>query len=76
MLEWFADAFPRGEALFSLMAQYTPNGFGGPRRRLREEEFREVADYMLMLGIRDGFMQELSSAEGEYVPAFDGTGVE
>ncbi len=76
VLEWFADAFPGGEAMLSLMAQYTPNGFGGPDRRLREEEWREVADYLYMLGIRSGYVQELSSAEGEYVPAFDGTGVE
>ena len=76
VLEWFSDVFPRGEALFSLMAQYTPNGFGGPGRRLTGEEFREVSDYMYMLGIRAGYVQELSSAEGEYVPPFDGTGLE
>ena len=76
VLEWFADAFPKGDVLLSLMAQYTPNGFGGPDRRLREEEWREVADYLYMLGINSGYVQELSSAEGEYVPAFDGTGVE
>ena len=76
VLEWFSGVFPRGEALFSLMAQYTPNGSGGPLRRLTEAEFREVSDYMYMLGIRRGYVQELSSAEGEYVPPFDGTGVE
>ena len=76
VLEWFADTFPKGDVLLSLMAQYTPNGSGGPERRLREEEWREVADYLYMLGIRSGYVQELSSAEGEYVPSFDGTGVE
>ena len=75
VLEWFSSAFRPGESLFSLMAQYTPNGAGGPERRLTEEEFREVADYLYMLDIRDGYVQELSSAEGEYVPAFDGTGL-
>ncbi len=76
VLEWFADSFPRGEAMLSLMAQYTPNGFGGPERRLGQEEWQEVTDYLYMLGIKSGYVQELSSAEGEYVPAFDGTGVE
>ena len=76
VLEWFAGAFPGGEAMLSLMAQYTPNGFGGPDRRLRQEEWQEVTDYLYMLGISSGYVQELSSAEGEYVPAFDGTGVE
>jgi len=75
VLEWFADTFPRGSVLLSLMAQYTPNGFGGPERRLREEEFQEVWDYMAMLGIRDGYVQELSSAESSYTPPFDGTGL-
>ena len=76
VLEWFTDTFPKGDVMLSLMAQYTPNGSGGPNRRLREEEWREVADYLYMLGIRSGYVQELSSAEGEYVPSFDGTGVE
>ena len=76
VLEWFAAAFPKGDAMPSLMAQYTPNGVGGPARRLTGEEWREVSDYLYMLGIRGGYIQELSSAEGEYVPAFDGTGVE
>lgn len=75
VLEWFSDAFPHGEALLSLMAQYTPNGFGGPDRPLRQEEFDEVADYMYMLGIREGFVQELSSAGSGFIPAFDGTGL-
>ena len=75
VLEWFDSTFGKGHALLSLMAQYTPNGFGGPNRRLTQEEFREVADYLYMLDIRDGFVQELNSAKEEYIPAFDGTGV-
>ena len=75
VLEWFADTFRPGQALLSLMAQYTPNGLGGPERPLRQEEYDEVVDYLYMLGIRDGFVQELSAADGGYVPAFDGTGL-
>ena len=75
VLEWFDAAFGRGHVLLSLMAQYTPNGFGGPDRRLTQEEFQEVADYLYMLNIRDGFVQEVGSAREEYIPAFDGTGV-
>ena len=75
VLEWFDGTFGKGHALLSLMAQYTPNGFGGPDRRLTPAEFQEVADYLYMLDIRDGFVQEVSSAKEEYIPAFDGTGV-
>ena len=76
VLEWFSDTFGRGKALLSLMAQYTPNGLGGPGRTLTQEEYGEVRDYLYMLGIRDGYLQEPGAAEGTYVPAFDGTGVE
>ena len=75
VLEWFADTFGRGKALLSLMAQYTPNGLGGPDRSLTREEYDEVRDYLYMLGIRDGYLQEPQAAAGSYVPAFDGTGV-
>ncbi len=75
VLEWFADSFPPGDVLLSLMAQYTPNGQGGPARPLREAEYNEVVDYLYMLGIRDGFIQDLSAADGGYVPTFDGTGL-
>ena len=75
VLEWFSSSFGNGHVLFSLMAQYTPNGFGGPERRLTQDEFQEVADYLYMLDIRDGFVQEVSSAKEEYIPPFDGTGV-
>ena len=75
VLEWFADTFGRGRALLSLMAQYTPNGLGGPDRSLTREEYDEVRDYLYMLGIRDGYLQEPQAAAGSYVPAFDGTGV-
>ena len=75
VLDYFADSFERGSVMLSLMSQYTPNGFGGPKRRLTEAEYREVVDYMYMLGIRDGYVQEPDSSCGDYVPAFDLTGV-
>lgn len=75
VLEWFSDSYPGGSVLFSLMAQYTPNGAGGPARTLTEEELQEVEDYMTILGIREGYAQDLSSADNAYLPPFDGTGV-
>lgn len=76
VLEWFAASFKKGQAMLSLMSQYTPNGFGGPDRTLTAEEYSEVTDYMYMLGIRDGYVQDMDSSQGSYVPAFDLTGVE
>ena len=75
VLDWLAETFKPGQVLVSLMGQYTPNGAGGPDRRLTAEEYRRACDYMAALGLLEGYTQELSSAESEYTPPFDGTGV-
>ena len=76
VLDWIADTFREGDVLVSLMGQYTPNGHGGPDRRLTAEEYRRAADYMLGLGLCEGYTQELDSAQSSYTPEFDGTGIE
>lgn len=75
VLDWIADTFRPGDVMVSLMGQYTPNGCGGPDRRLTAEEYRRAVDYMEALGILEGYTQDISSAEQEYTPPFDGTGV-
>lgn len=75
VLDWVRESFRPGEVLVSLMGQYTPNGQGGPDRRLTEEEYARAADYMAALGILEGYTQALDSAEAAYTPPFDGTGV-
>ena len=75
VLDWIRDTFRPGDVLVSLMGQYTPNGKGGPDRRLTDEEYQRAADYMAALGLLEGYTQELSSADGAYTPPFDGTGI-
>ena len=75
VLDWLAETFAPGDVLVSLMGQYTPNGHGGPSRRLTEREYDRAVNYMTALGLLEGYTQELSSAEEAYTPAFDGTGV-
>ena len=75
VLDWLRETFRDGDVLVSLMGQYTPNGVGGPDRRLTAEEYRRAVDYMAALGLLEGYTQELTSAEREYTPPFDGTGV-
>ena len=75
VLDWIAETFRPGDVLVSLMGQYTPNGHGGPARRLTQEEYLRACDYLTALGLLDGYTQELTSAEAEYTPPFDGTGV-
>ncbi len=68
-----------GRALFSLMSQYTPPRtqlkYPTLNRRLTEEEYERVSDYMFLSGIEEGFLQELSSASEEYTPEFDLSGI-
>ncbi len=80
VLDWFAATFKRGEAMLSLMSQYTPPSGGAALppelgRRLTEAEYGELVDYLHMLGIRDGYVQAPASSDDGYVPAFDLTGV-
>ena len=78
VMDWVAEHFAPGEVLFSLMSQYTPYGkaLDDPRlsRRLRPSEARNAREYMFNLGL-DGFTQEDDSAQTEYIPSFDLTGI-
>lgn len=77
VLDWIAETFGPGDVLVSLMSQYTPtaNMTGRMARRVTAAEYRAAAAYMRNCGITDGFVQERTSAEEAYTPAFDGQGV-
>ena len=78
VIDWVKDNFNDGEVLFSLMSQFTPNKtcpYPELSRRLTQEEYDEVEEYLFDSGIEDGFMQELSSAKEEYIPPFNLEGV-
>lgn len=76
-IDWVAENFRRGEVLFSLMSQYTPQpgAEGLLARHVTRAEYRAAAAYMENCGITDGFTQERTAAREEYTPAFDLTGV-
>ena len=74
VIDWVAKNFDDGDILFSLMSQFTPIEnctIDSLNRRLTQEEYDEIEDYLFDSGIEDGFMQELSSASEEYVPPFE-----
>lgn len=77
VLDWIAETFAPGDVLVSLMSQYTPtaNMAGRLARRVTAAEYRAAVDYMRNCGITDGLVQERTSAEEAYTPAFDGEGV-
>ena len=76
ILTTIADEFPGVPV--SLMGQYTPFGkaleISGMNRRVTKKEYKRVLSHMDALDL-PGYRQELESADAQYVPAFDGTGV-
>lgn len=77
VMDWVAAHFQSGQVLFSLMAQYTPQpgAAGLLARRVTGAEYRAAMAYMKNLGIVDGYCQDVASAQAEYTPDFDLTGV-
>jgi putative pyruvate formate lyase activating enzyme len=74
VIDWVKENFKSGQILFSLMSQFTPIkscDIDSLNRRLTQEEYDEIEQYLFDSGIEDGFMQELSSASEEYVPPFN-----
>lgn len=66
-----------GERIFvSIMNQYTPlphvAEYPELKRKVTQEEYDEVVDYAIGLGVENGFIQEGDVAEESFIPAFSG----
>jgi putative pyruvate formate lyase activating enzyme len=63
----------------SLMSQFTPlphiDKYPELNRKVTPEEYDELVDYAIELGVENGFIQEEDVAEESFIPAFDGEGV-
>ncbi|MCI5620055.1 MAG: radical SAM protein [Lachnospiraceae bacterium] len=63
----------------SIMNQYTPlshvSAYPEMMRKVTPEEYEDVVNYAIELGIENGFVQEGDVAEESFIPEFDGTGV-
>lgn len=71
VLDWLGERFAPGEILVSLMRQYTPMpGLPAPfNRRITDEEYDSVLSWMLLNDL-EGFTQEESAAQMEFIPDF------
>lgn len=80
VLDWFAETFPKGDVLFSLMSQYIPMGKAKElppyNRKITEEEYDAAISYLDFLGIKSGFTQDFTSATEDYIPDFSFEGLE
>lgn len=69
-----------GDAVYiSIMNQFTPlaglEKYPELNRRVTEEEYEEVVDYAIELGVECGFIQDGETAGESFIPEFDGEGV-
>lgn len=80
IIDWVAKTFKPGQVMFSMMRQYIPHGRAADypeiHRKVTDEEYKELEQYLFDSPIEDGFVQEEDSAASEdFIPCFDGTGV-
>ena len=69
-----------GDSVYiSIMNQYTPlshvKAYPEINRRITAEEYDEIVDYAIELGIENGFIQEDETAEESFIPSFNCEGV-
>jgi len=73
VLSWIKENMPQ-DIYVSLMAQYFPTykakDIEDLNRKLSNEEFEEIKNYLDELNIHNGYFQELGEHEEEYVPDF------
>lgn len=62
------------DTIISLMSQYTPNSnlsdFPEINRKIKPIEYKFVVNYAIELGFKKGFIQEFTSADCSFIPAF------
>ena len=69
-----------GDDIFiSIMNQYTPlpqvKRFPELDRRISEQEYDQLVDYAIALGVENAFIQDGDTAAESFIPDFDNEGV-
>ena len=74
ILKWIKESMPAGTYV-SVMAQYFPTYQAKQEesinRKLTKKEYQEIENYLYILDLENGYIQELGEHEEEYVPNFD-----
>ncbi|MBR0412318.1 MAG: radical SAM protein [Eubacterium sp.] len=77
IIDHLANNYPN--TYLSLMAQYTPYGNleSTPElsRKITEREYDKVVNHALSKGLENIFIQDMTSADKKFIPAFDFTGI-
>lgn len=76
---WWIKNNLGADTFVSLMSQYTPFAEAEKHkeinRRLFTAEYDKVVNYFFEIGLKNGFMQEKTSASTDFIPKFDNFGV-
>ncbi len=79
IIDVLAKNFDKSAFILSLMSQYTPNGclskFPELNRKITSFEYNSIVDSALKHGFDNAYIQDRSSAQKEYTPPFDLSGV-
>lgn len=79
ILKWMDENLPKDKFMLSLMSQYTPMQknleYKNLNRRITSLEYKLVMQEAIRLGFSDGYIQDMSSAKGEFTPLFDLEGI-
>ena len=78
IIKYLYDTY--GNDIFiSILSQFTPleglEKYPEINRKLTEEEYEEVVNYAIEIGVENGFIPEGDVAEESFIPNFDGQGV-
>lgn len=73
ILKWIKGNMP-DDVMVSVMAQYFPTYKAKEdrflNRKLTKKEYKKIEDYLYLLDLENGYIQELGEHEEEYVPNF------
>ena len=74
ILKWIKDNLGE-DTYISIMAQYFPT-YNAKKdqllnRKLTNKEYKEIENYLYLLNLKNGYLQDLGSCEETYVPNFD-----
>ena len=77
IIKYLYDTF-KDKIFISIMNQYTPvkkTNYSNLNRTLTEEEYDEVVNYAIDIGVTNAFIQEGETMKESFIPSFDFEGV-
>ncbi|MBQ7953399.1 MAG: radical SAM protein, partial [Clostridia bacterium] len=78
IIKYLYDTY-KNDIFISIMNQYTPMPQVAKHKilkeRVSEEDYNNLVNYAVDIGVENGFIQEGKTAEESFIPSFDNTGV-